>query len=282
MSATYCGVLVAPLDLERVDPDRDELRHLGERHQVAGREQVALVQKRLVRAVDDQVVREPAGLGALAPVGRAAAPGLAAEALARVAHAQGAVDERLELDVGGGGDAPEVVERELAAQHHPAHAVGGGERDALGAGDRHLGRAVHRQGGHHGARQPRHAHVLHDDRVGAGVRDRVQGALRLGEFGVEHERVEGDEPRHPARVQGRDGLGQLLEREADLGARAEVVEAEVDRVRTGFDGGAQLGPVPSRGHELRGAGATPCLGGHVRGRPGAPDLVVRRLHRHAA
>jgi hypothetical protein len=41
------GVLVAALDLEGVDADVDELGHLRERHEVAGRQQVALVEQRV-------------------------------------------------------------------------------------------------------------------------------------------------------------------------------------------------------------------------------------------
>ena len=75
------GILVAPLDLERVHADAHDLRHLLQRVEVAGREEVARIAQRLALVVDDQVVGQPARLRALAAVGTAPAPRLGGEAL---------------------------------------------------------------------------------------------------------------------------------------------------------------------------------------------------------
>ncbi len=77
---------------------------------------------------------------------------------------------------------------------------------------------------------------------------RVRAASR--EFVFEDQRVEGDEAAHAAAVQGRHGLRQFLQREAHFGARGEVLEAEIDRVGAGFDGGAQLRPVAGGTHDF--------------------------------
>jgi hypothetical protein len=165
------------------------------------------------------------------------------------------VHEHLELDVGGRADAPQVGERKLAPQHHPAGAVGGGEGDALGTGDGHLGGAVDRQAGRDLARKARHADVLHDHRVHARLGDRRERAFGGVEFVVEDQGVEGDEAADAALVQRRHRLGEFLEGEADLGAGAEVVEAEVDRVGAGLDRSPQLRPVAGGAHQFGGAGA---------------------------
>ena len=51
-------------------------------------------------AVADDLVGHPAGLGALAAVGRPAAEGLAGQALAGVGDAEGPVDEDLDRQLG--------------------------------------------------------------------------------------------------------------------------------------------------------------------------------------
>jgi len=51
-------------------------------------------------------------------------------------------------------------------------------------------------------------------------------------------------------VEGAHDVGQFAEGEANFGAGGEVVEAKVDGVGAGFDGGVQLGPVPGRTHDF--------------------------------
>ena len=51
-------------------------------------------------AIADDLVGEPAGLGAFASVGRSAAEGLAGQALAGVGHAERTVDEDLDGKLG--------------------------------------------------------------------------------------------------------------------------------------------------------------------------------------
>ena len=74
------------------------------------------------RAVHDHLVGQPAGLGALAAVGAAAAERLARQALAAVRDAQRPVDEHLHRHVGRGGHLADVVERQLAGQDDPLDA----------------------------------------------------------------------------------------------------------------------------------------------------------------
>ena len=68
---------------------------------------------------------------------------------------------------------------------------------------------------------------------------------------IEDQRVEGDVALHAAPVQRGHGLRQFVQREAHLGARGEVLQSEIDRVRAGLDGRAELRPVSGRTHDFR-------------------------------
>ena len=89
------GGLEPALDLEAGDAGADQVVDQVVGGQVLRGEEVGLVPQLAAGAVDDQLVREPAGLGALAAVGRPPAQGLAGQALAGVGDAEGAVDEDL-------------------------------------------------------------------------------------------------------------------------------------------------------------------------------------------
>ena len=94
------------------------------------------------------------------------------------------------------------------------------------------------------------AEVLNDQRVGAGFGDGGDGAGGFGEFVFEDQRVESEIAADAARVQRAHDFGQFFEREADFGARGEMLQAEVDGVGAGFDGGAELRPVTGGAHDF--------------------------------
>ena len=81
-------------------PAVDDLRNLAQRVEIAGREQIARVGQRFECAVDQQFVRQAAGLRALAAIGAAASPGFRRKALAGVGYAQRAVDEDFQIAIG--------------------------------------------------------------------------------------------------------------------------------------------------------------------------------------
>ena len=244
------GVLVAALDLERGDADLHDLGHLVQRVEVARREQVARVAQRLQAVVHDQLVGQAAGLRALAAVGAAPAPRLRREALAGVGDAERAVHEHLQLASRSGCGWRDVVERQLAGQHHAAHAELLRQVDALGAGDAHLRAAVDLEIGRDLPGKLRDGQVLHDDGVGAGFGDGAQEPGGFGQLMVEDQRVEGDIALDAAAVQRAQRVGQFGQGEADLGAGGEVLEAEVDGVGAGLDGGVQLRPVAGGAHDF--------------------------------
>jgi len=98
-----------------------------------------------VTAVADQFIGEPAGLGALAAIGAAAAERLAGQALSRIGNAQRAMDKHLQLERRLPTDGGDLRDGEFAGEHHPLHSQGFGEADRLGAGEGHLGGRVERQ-----------------------------------------------------------------------------------------------------------------------------------------
>ena len=116
------GALEAALDLERATRRARTSRGTSAvASRSSGESRYARSPRSRTHAVDDELVRQPARLGARAAVRAAAADRLARQALARVRDAERAVDEHLELDVGVlGADRRDVVERQLAREDHAA------------------------------------------------------------------------------------------------------------------------------------------------------------------
>ncbi len=83
-------------DLERRHAQPHQIGDHLDAREVLRAEQVTAVAQRHGAAIGHQLVRQAAGLRAFAAVGRAAAEGFAGQALARVGHAQRAVDKDLQ------------------------------------------------------------------------------------------------------------------------------------------------------------------------------------------
>ena len=141
------GGLQAAFDLEGGHAGAHEVGQHIEAREVLGTEQITAVAQWDLFAVGDEVVGQPAGLGALAAVGGTAAERFAGEALAGVGDAKCAMDEHLErqrhLGGGLGGiDLCNIREGVFPGQHHELGAEIAGERHAGGACDGHLRGAV--------------------------------------------------------------------------------------------------------------------------------------------
>ncbi|OQB92401.1 MAG: hypothetical protein BWX86_01839 [Verrucomicrobia bacterium ADurb.Bin122] len=258
----------AALDLERGDAEAHELGQQVDAGEVLRAEQVFAVAERDELPIAEELVRQAAGLGALAAVGGAAAERLAREALAGVGHAEGAVHEDLQRERRGGLgrlDGGEVGEGVFAGEHDELRAELAGKLHAGGAGDRHLRGGVDREIGRERADEAGDADVLHDGGIDSGGDDGAQVALGVGEFVGEDEGVEGDVAAHAALVEERHEPGQVGEREV-VGAHAgvEALEAEVDGIGAVFDGGAHALPVAGGREQLRAARAD-CRRGRVGG-----------------
>ena len=229
------GALHAALDLERRDARLDEVGDDVNRAEVARREQVRarLVAEHVLPLLIDERVGQAAGLRTAAAVAAAAADHAAHQALARVADAECAVHEGLDLDWRVGADAADLLQGHLAREHGAREAELGKRLDALDAADGHLRARVEGQVRHGLVRDFRHTEVLHEDGVGAGLVEEAQVVFEWLELFVGHDRVDrhvdGDIPE----VREVDGLAQFLAVEVvGIGARAEGIARQIDCICT--------------------------------------------------
>ena len=88
--------------------------------------------------------------------------------------------------------------------------------------------------------------ILDDDRVGAGFGDGGEASSRVGQFGIEDQRVVGYVALHPVAMQGAHRFGELGQGEADFRAGGEMGQSEIDGVGAGVNGGVELGPMADR------------------------------------
>jgi len=231
-------VLVAAFDLEGADAGVDERFQVAALVIVLHRQQVFFVGDDAALAVG-QRVRQAACLRAVAAVGAAARVRVRDVALAGERDAQGAVDEVFQRRVDLGADGADLFDGQFARQHQLRKAdlrqelrLFHGADVALRAGVQLDRRQVHLE----------HRHVLHDQRVDAGV---VQLAdLLFGRFqlGVVQDRVHRHEDARAVAVREFDEARDVFQRIAGVVARAERGPADVDGVRAVQDGfAADLG-----------------------------------------
>ena len=88
--------LEPPFNFKRRHADPHQLRQHFQTCEILRTEQIFPIAEWNLFAIRNQIVGEPAGLGAFAPIGRASAESFAGEALARVRHTQRAVDENFQ------------------------------------------------------------------------------------------------------------------------------------------------------------------------------------------
>lgn len=202
--------------------------------------------------IHDQLVGEPAGLGAFTAVGAALAEGLAGEALPRIGHAQGAVHEHLQRHVQLtlpqlALQAAQVGEGQLAGEHHPRTPQRCSLRDTGRAGDRHLGGSMDRQLRRQDAGQARQADVLNDQRINPCRRRRLHQRCGILQLIAEHQHVDGKEALDPALVQPVHHVRQLADLKVGrTHAGIERLHAEIDSIGTIGHRGPQGLPVAGR------------------------------------
>ena len=205
------GALEPALDLEAANAGAGQL---GD-HVVGGKvlraEEIGFIAEVADRAVDDEVVRQSAGLGALAAVGAAPAERFAGEALAAVGHAEGAMDEDFDRQIGGRADLKDVADRQFAGKNDALHAKSADKFDAQGLGEGHLCRAMDRQCRAHPPDKLGQTQILHDDGVDPGQCDGPDEAQGIVEFIGENQGVECDIAADIAAMQVSHHLGQPLQ-----------------------------------------------------------------------
>ena len=168
MLATYSGVLSRPSIFRLATPSSISCGNQVVGGQVLRAQKVLDVVQVDLPAVADDFIRHATGLGAFAPIRRAAAECLAGQALARIGDAECTVDEHLDRKVDRLPNATDLGQRQLAGQDDPRATEVSGEGDPFFARDRHLGRRVDFEIGRDRVDQPGQSQVLHDDGVDAG------------------------------------------------------------------------------------------------------------------
>ena len=215
-------------------------------------------------------VPQAARLAAAPAVAAAPADHAGQQAVAGVPVAERPVDERFELEAVGL-ERADLGEAQLAGEDRP------GEAEAIESGElsRRVGvelrAGVQRQTGVALAHESGEAQVGDDERVHAGEVRRFQRLQRRLDLVVLEQRVEREVGAGVEAVREVHGARGLVAGEvAGEGARAPALEAEVDRVGAGGEGGAQGALVAGRRQELD---ARPGRHGFMvqRGRGAAPS-----------
>jgi len=228
------GPLHASLDLDGGYAHPGQLVQLPDEAVVAQAQGVARV---LEPAVP---VGQAAGLRALAAVAAPPADHGGQIALPRIAHAERAVHEHLELHGAAAGDARDLLARQLPRQHDAAEAQLRRLLHALERVDAHLRRGVEHRVGRQLAHELRHAEILHDERVHAQQGRRTHDLGRARHLPVGDKRVERQMHLDPADMAIDHSLLQLVRRKIMRAhARVEGVIAQINRIRAVLDGGAQ-------------------------------------------
>ena len=242
------GRLQPPLDLEARHAHPHQLRDNLERREVLRAEEVADVSEVDRLAIHDDLIGHPASLGALAPVRRPAAEGLARQALAGVGHAEGAVHEDFEgqggLRRGSCAISPSDNSRARMTREQPSSFARWTPSTLVM--DIWVEAWISRSGVR--ARiKPREAQILDDHGVHPGVDDLADERLDAIQLRREDQRIQGHiAPDAPPMEQGHD-FGQFVGLEVGgAGAGVVALESEIDGVGPVLDGRDQARPVPCR------------------------------------
>ncbi len=167
--------------------------------------------------------------------------------------------EDLDLDVGAAPDLRDVLERKLAREDHARRADLPRKLDRRSIGAGHLCRRVDGEIGRDRAREPRHAEVLHDHRVDAGLGAGPHRGLDARELGVEDERVERHVPARAVLVQPAHGLAELGRVEVRRASSSvEALEPEIHGIRARVDRGLERLAISSGRKELGLQGRRAC------------------------
>ena len=226
------GRLHAALDLERAHAGVHEGGHAAGRAGVLGAQRPRAARRADVGALlVHQLVEQAAGLGTQAAVGAAAARHARHEADARIAEAQGAVAEDLELDALFG-DAGNLWQGKLAGERDAVRALLAGPGRTARVMDVGLGGDVELELGPGLVDELEQAPVLDDEGVGATHARLAHEGEGASQLVVTHHDVEGHVDARSREVRRTAGLLERVEVEvAGIAARVEVVaHAAVDGV----------------------------------------------------
>ena len=227
------GPLHPALDLYRGHPHGLQLPHPGDQAVVLETQGIFFLEPAVA-------VGQAAGLGALAPVAGAGAHHRRKIALAGIAHAQGPVDEDLDLDGAVAADIGDVLPAQLPGQHHPADAQGRSLLDALQRVDAHLGGGMDRHLGGHLPQQGHQAQILDDKGVHPGPDRRGNDRADLLQLPVRRQGIQREMDLNPPDMAITHSIRQLVQGKV-LGVLPgiEGAGAQINRVGSTLDRRAQ-------------------------------------------
>jgi hypothetical protein len=229
-------VFVTAFDLEAANACVNQVGQVGALVVVLHRQHMLVMRYETPLRIG-HMVGQATGLRAIAPVGAATGVRMADVALAAVGHAQGAMDEELQLAALGIEHLVNVAnlgQRELTGQHHlrKTHIL-----QELGFGrvaDVGLGAGMQLNGGQIQFQQ---AHVLHDQDIGAGVVDIPCQLARRLELVIAQDGVERDEDAAVETVGLPTQALDVAQVVAGTGAGAKGGSADVNGIGTVMDRG---------------------------------------------
>ena len=194
----------------------------------------------------DKPIAHAAGLAAAPAVAAAPADHAREETQARVAVAEGAVHEHLEVEAVWV-ERGDLVEGQLAGEDGALEAKLGQQGELGARVGVELRARVQREVGVAHAHLGREAKVGHDERVEAGLVRSGQRRERRLDLVVLEQRVEGEVDTGAEEMRAVDGLEQRSGGEVGReGARAPTLETQVDRVGAGRERGLQGRTVAGR------------------------------------
>ncbi len=195
-----------------------------------------------------------AGLGAGAAVAvTAGGEHIGQQAAAAVGDAHGAVDEGLQLDVGGQGclDGADLVELQFPREHETLGAEGGVGLGGGGTDDAGLGGDVNLHVGEHFLYSRHDAEVGDDDGIDTRTAQLIEKGAEGGIVAVAGHGVEGQVDLLAHAVGEADGGVDFLGGEvAGLGAHAESAAGEIDRVGSVEEGGFEFFKISCGGEQF--------------------------------
>ena len=169
------------------------------------------------------------------------------------AHAQGPVDEDLQLSPGLAAYLLYLLQRQLTGQDHPGKPQVLQGFDPGGVVDGHLSGGHQRQVGTDGLEHLHHGQVLDDDPVGPGFGHLPGGVEEGGQLLVPDEGVEGHVYLHPPAVAVVHRLREAVVLEiVRVAPGVEGAGAQIDRVRAAAYGGYEALFVSGRSQYLHG------------------------------
>ena len=233
-----------PLDLQRGNAETAKLRQKLHRLQILRREQKSMPVTCLVIPA--------ARLFALAAVAAPAAECGGEQAASGKAAAERPVHEHLQFHRRTFRDPPQLLQRHLPFENHPADSERGGSGDPGGVVNAHLRGGVQRQLRKVFPTELHHRRILHDQRIGLESRELGEKLRRLIQLLLPEQRIEGEVDPAIAAMRILKQFSELLRRKI-RGALpgVELRQSAVDRIGPRVERGEGGFQISGRSEQLR-------------------------------